>query len=69
MAKAMMENSAAVAWTLSRWDNIKNTDINSCPPCFELAVRKHEEGRKEVWDALPTYFGLPAWTDLNDFEG
>ena len=39
-----------------------------CGYCLTYAKTSHRNGRKAVWKALPTYFGLPAWTDLEDFE-
>ncbi|KAJ3547312.1 hypothetical protein NMY22_g1702 [Coprinellus aureogranulatus] len=39
-----------------------------CRPCKEYASNSYEKGREEVWDTLPTYFELPGWQDLKDFD-
>ncbi|KAF9527333.1 hypothetical protein CPB83DRAFT_401511 [Crepidotus variabilis] len=35
-----------------------------CNVCLHHARNKHNEGRRKMWDALPTYFGLPPWDEL-----
>jgi hypothetical protein len=39
-----------------------------CVHCYAYAKASHSDGRKAVWAALPTCFGLPAWVHLEDFE-
>lgn len=59
---------------LDTWDDYADSETGKvrlgelCSPCKEHASKAHGEGRKTVWAALPTYFQLPAWEDLKDFE-
>ena len=35
-----------------------------CDSCKEYGRRKHEAGRAEFWEKLPSLFDLPPWTEL-----
>ncbi|KII91816.1 hypothetical protein PLICRDRAFT_521867 [Plicaturopsis crispa FD-325 SS-3] len=35
-----------------------------CRECYKDAVACYEQGRRAVWDSLPSYFDLPAWDVL-----
>ncbi|GLB45507.1 putative protein with domain of unknown function (DUF4646) [Lyophyllum shimeji] len=39
-----------------------------CQPCRVAAKREHEEGRDKLWEALPSFFDLQAWSDLRNFD-
>ncbi|KDR71365.1 hypothetical protein GALMADRAFT_254142 [Galerina marginata CBS 339.88] len=41
------------------WDN-----LNVCSDCITYCQARHLEGRKEVWQLLPTWFELPTWEEL-----
>ncbi|TFK22935.1 hypothetical protein FA15DRAFT_671032 [Coprinopsis marcescibilis] len=62
-----------VSRTLEKWSSFislfpEMTD-RACPNCREDARAIHESGRQRVWDMLPTFFDLPDWADLKNFEG
>ena len=35
-----------------------------CSVCVGDMQSDHESGRRFVWDALPTYFGLGSWDEI-----
>jgi hypothetical protein len=35
-----------------------------CLQCAADVKVSHESGRKKIWDKLPSFFGLPSWTQL-----
>lgn len=37
-----------------------------CYDCTLVMQGKYEQGRRDVWDRLPGYFGLPTWVELTD---
>lgn len=37
-----------------------------CDDCIAAAKQRHDEGRLELWDALPGVFGLPDWEELEN---
>jgi hypothetical protein len=39
-----------------------------CKPCLESLAAAHEKARAELWDRLPSFFGLPPWEELKDFD-
>ncbi|KAF6759164.1 hypothetical protein DFP72DRAFT_885839 [Ephemerocybe angulata] len=58
--------------TFDRWTNVAriyHAYIGQlCTFCSRTAEGSHEENRRDVWDELPSYFGLPNWGSLKDFE-
>ena len=39
-----------------------------CDKCFSVAEAHYGVRREEIWKELPSYFMLPLWEDLKDFE-
>lgn len=37
-----------------------------CGICTDAVLSVHQDIRKLVWDALPSFFDLPPWKDLKD---
>ncbi|KAI0701050.1 hypothetical protein BC835DRAFT_295567 [Cytidiella melzeri] len=40
-----------------------------CLPCFRAWKDSHAEGRQELWDSLPSFFGLPTWQEFKQQSG
>ena len=36
--------------------------------CAYTAEKLFRSGQDKLWDELPSYFGLPNWDDLQDFD-
>jgi len=39
-----------------------------CSVCAYTAEKLFRSGQDKLWDELPSYFGLPSWDDLQDFD-
>ncbi|KAJ6593487.1 hypothetical protein B0H19DRAFT_1056037 [Mycena capillaripes] len=39
-----------------------------CTTCAELAVEKMTAGRTKMWEELPSFFGLPPWNGLKNYN-
>lgn len=39
--------------------------VNACDRCVANIKRLDVEKRKEVWEQLPSIFGLPSWTEIH----
>ncbi|EPQ50350.1 hypothetical protein GLOTRDRAFT_97076 [Gloeophyllum trabeum ATCC 11539] len=53
-------------WDDHFYDILKGDEMDSvaCTTCNEGAEELFTELREDVWDNLPSYFGLPDWEDL-----
>ncbi|KAJ6589882.1 hypothetical protein DFH09DRAFT_1140349 [Mycena vulgaris] len=53
---------------LSHSSNLKKLSaaMRMCPPCTEQVNQTMVEGRKKTWEALPSFFDLPPWSELKD---
>ncbi|KAJ7472847.1 hypothetical protein FB451DRAFT_303593 [Mycena latifolia] len=40
--------------------------LDLCRVCMESAKTKMAAGRQKMWDALPTFFELPPWSELKN---
>ena len=50
---------------LAEWENWKeHMKYHLCRVCISKAEEQHNEGRREVWNELPSDFGLPEWGEL-----
>ncbi|KAG6853332.1 hypothetical protein C0991_005158 [Blastosporella zonata] len=49
---------------LRLWDRWERLGL--CPVCVKHAMMRHERGRKEVWEMLPSYFELGTWSELKE---
>ncbi|KAK7038559.1 BTB domain-containing protein [Favolaschia claudopus] len=45
-------------------DEIPWKDFAVCPPCLELAQTEYTKARQQLWDDLPSIFGLGTWDEL-----
>ena len=67
----ILENAffVGIDLTLNPYINSLSTSAeNLCEKCHSVAQERYDAGRKEIWKELPSYFMLPAWEDLKDFE-
>ncbi|KDR69190.1 hypothetical protein GALMADRAFT_256033 [Galerina marginata CBS 339.88] len=48
------------------WQNMYRPNSPSCTSCATMTRDQIQATRKEMWNILPTCFGLPAWDDLTD---
>ncbi|KAJ7610274.1 hypothetical protein DFH06DRAFT_1246302 [Mycena polygramma] len=39
-----------------------------CGACEVAAKGPYDAGRKKAWNLLPTFFGLPVWSELKDLD-
>ncbi|KAL1677251.1 hypothetical protein EV122DRAFT_291290 [Schizophyllum commune] len=39
-----------------------------CASCAEDTLRTVREEQEEIWESLPSFFGLPDWEELKDFS-
>lgn len=46
------------------WNFFSPLSKEVCESCFAAAQRSHNDGRKQFWQKLPSYFGLPEWSVL-----
>lgn len=44
------------------------SDFSICEHCESSIENALEKNRQEIWNALPSMFGLPNWEDLKDFD-
>lgn len=42
--------------------------VELCEDCLELAEAEMARGRRLLWNELPSYFDLPAWDVLANFD-
>ncbi|KAF5340730.1 hypothetical protein D9611_007355 [Ephemerocybe angulata] len=73
LIKALYVPMPEPARTLERWIEFKQfvpmQTMALCQVCSKDAERAHEEGRQQIWNNLPSYFGLPGWSSLKNFDG
>jgi len=50
-------------WCSANPSEVGNS-LGLCVPCRETVRVSIEEGRKKVWDQLPSFFGLAEWETL-----
>jgi len=51
---------------LGPWD--RKPRLRLCISCIGSLAVAHEKAREELWDRLPSFFGLPPWEELKDFD-
>jgi len=39
---------------------------NTCVHCAHNVGQRVNEGRQKIWDQIPSYFGFPEWTELQE---
>ncbi|KAJ7134246.1 hypothetical protein C8R44DRAFT_662580 [Mycena epipterygia] len=56
-------------YALIPWEHLwTERPHNYCAVCESAAKAKHQDGLETFWDLLPTFFGLPEWTDLQNMD-
>lgn len=50
---------------LGPWDE---KEVQLCKVCLNSLVVAHEKAREELWNRLPSFFGLSTWEELKDFD-
>ncbi|TFK38969.1 hypothetical protein BDQ12DRAFT_735184 [Crucibulum laeve] len=53
---------------LEKWTDELSLYGSLCRPCTDEAKRIHAAGREKMWELLPTFFGLPDWQELKNFD-
>ncbi|KAJ7185849.1 hypothetical protein C8R46DRAFT_1289082 [Mycena filopes] len=53
-----------LGYTIDQWDDRWTGML--CPLCEEAAIAVYDGNRRDAWELLPTFFGLPEWKDLKD---
>ena len=48
--------------------NTSSTHSLLCTSCLTEVKRLHQAGREKLWELLPSFFGLPPWDELKNFE-
>jgi hypothetical protein len=43
-------------------------DSQLCKQCLDSLAVAYEKAREELWDRLPSFFGLSPWEELKDFD-
>lgn len=60
-------NPSNLLWT---WEELQmfydDTMGKWCEECFEEEKYHHTNARRDIWQRLPSFFGLPAWDQLKD---
>lgn len=51
---------------LQPWNQDSKTQL--CKPCLDSLIAAYEKARRKLWDDLPSFFGLPPWEELKDFD-
>ncbi|KAJ7085120.1 hypothetical protein B0H15DRAFT_988618 [Mycena belliarum] len=50
-------------WEASEWER-----LDVCASCLRTMKEEHAAAKQELWDELPSLFGLPDWTTLQKME-
>ncbi|KAF6741453.1 hypothetical protein DFP72DRAFT_944073 [Ephemerocybe angulata] len=55
---------------LDRWSEFSaDMELSGlCGPCTEYGKQWYKVGREGIWRVLPSFFGLPPWDELKNFE-
>nr|GAT43099.1 predicted protein [Mycena chlorophos] len=66
----LIPDPTMVAGIVDFWNEEDKWEEGLCEPCVTEAKELYEKMRKECWEKLPSYFGLPSWEELKkmDFE-
>jgi hypothetical protein len=47
---------------LDDWDEDWADEL--CDSCAAVSIRQHKKGRTNIWNELPSFFGLPPWAEM-----
>ncbi|KAJ7719950.1 hypothetical protein B0H16DRAFT_1605569 [Mycena metata] len=63
-----LDRKVDLSYTLDAWSKAGQGKLAGrlCYACEEVAKNMYDAGRKKAWSLLPSFFGLPAWTELKD---
>ncbi|KAJ3528882.1 hypothetical protein NMY22_g9227 [Coprinellus aureogranulatus] len=53
---------------IGTWPAVEEASKILCQACMEGVKKAHDAERQKLWDALPSFFKLPDWGNLKDFE-
>ncbi|KAI5896302.1 uncharacterized protein SCHCODRAFT_02614512 [Schizophyllum commune H4-8] len=64
-----LENGGRLA-IFEDWDEILAGQLGKfmCLACEHDLLQKRRAAQQVIWDALPSFFGLPVWAELKNFE-
>ncbi|KAJ7482274.1 hypothetical protein B0H11DRAFT_2022448 [Mycena galericulata] len=65
-AKKMLLRGALESGTLVVLRRPHSIQVQFCSACHPEYLAEMALGRKELWDKLPTFFGLPPWDELKN---
>ena len=49
-------------------EKVTREGTSLCHACLQDLRQQRLEEQRTVWDALPSFFGLPGWEGLQNFE-
>ena len=53
---------------LQPWDAENLHDLELCTSCLASIKEEYECACEDLWSQLPTFFELPPWDELKDFD-
>ncbi|KIM44192.1 hypothetical protein M413DRAFT_376539 [Hebeloma cylindrosporum] len=53
---------------LEPWRVVETSNFLLCEPCLESLRVPYQKARQGLWADLPSFFGLPPWEELKDFD-
>jgi hypothetical protein len=57
-----------IHWSLGPWEGEDLSGFYLCMPCLASIQARYECACEDLWSQLPTFFGLPPWDELKDFD-
>ncbi|KAJ7637507.1 hypothetical protein B0H17DRAFT_1023463 [Mycena rosella] len=65
-----LDRKVDLTYTIHAWSKAGEGKWSNrlCFSCEEAAKTEYDAGRRQAWDRLPGFFGLPAWKDLKDMD-
>ncbi|KAF7296504.1 BTB domain-containing protein [Mycena chlorophos] len=64
----LIPDPTIVASIVDFWNEEDKWEEGLCEPCVTEAKELYEKMRKECWEKLPSYFGLPSWEELKKMD-
>lgn len=65
-SKSFFPTTDGAIHRLAPWN--RKSKFPLCKPCFDSLAAAYEKARAELWARLPSFFGLPPWEELKDFD-
>ncbi|KAJ7465230.1 hypothetical protein FB451DRAFT_432427 [Mycena latifolia] len=65
-----LDRKVDLTYTIHTWSKAGEGKWSNrlCFSCEGAAKFAYDAGRREAWDRLPSFFGLPVWKDLKDMD-